>query len=173
MVSLRRRHPFSFMVVVVRSFTFHVGVFCCWPRVWRGVRCRVVAVRRQWAVDGGGVMLGGWVCQVVACGGRGWFSWALAVICRLLCVSRIFLIIVERSWAFVGPLLSSLDGLDRVSEWALFTVTWDRRAGEADGCCGWAMCRGCGWRRWCGGGWLKKDDTSQGCDTVASRSTCT
>ena len=36
LASLHRRHPFSFMVVVVRSFTFRVGVFCRWPRVARG-----------------------------------------------------------------------------------------------------------------------------------------
>ena len=100
----------------------------------------MVAVGHHWVVNGAGVTLVGWVCQVVACGGCGWFLWALAVVCGLLCVSHVFVGVVGQSWAFVGPLLSFLDGLDHVSGWALFTVTWGQHAGEADGGCHWVMC---------------------------------
>ena len=100
------------------------------------------------------------------------------VICQAFvghCVFRkYFFAVVGRSWSFVGRLLFFLDGLHRVRGWALFTVTWGRRGGKADAGCHWAMCWGCGWSCWRGSGWLKKkEDTSQGCDTVASHSTHT
>ena len=170
--SLHHRHPFSFIVDVVHLCMFHVVVFHCWPCIWCWVRWRVLAVKCQWAVNSGGVTLVGWVCPAMACGGQGWFLWALAVVCGLLCVSRIFVAIVGWSWSFIGRLLSFLDGLDRMSGWAWFTITWGQRGGEVDVGCHWAMCQGCGQHRWHGGGWLKKEDTSQGCDTLGSCSTC-
>ena len=84
--------------ILVCLCTFRVVLCCGWPRIWHGVRWRGLAVERHWPVDGGGVALVGWVCPVIASGGCGWFSWALAVLCGLLCVSRVVLAIVGRSW---------------------------------------------------------------------------
>ena len=110
--------------VLVPLCMFRVVLCRRWPRVWRWVRWRGLAVERHWPLDGGGGALVGWVCPVVASGGRGWFSWALAGVCGSLCVSRVFFPVVGRSWSFVGRLWSFLDSLHRVSGWAWFTVTW-------------------------------------------------
>ena len=90
-------------------------------------------------------------------GERGWFSWALVVVCGLLRPCRVFVAVVSRSRCCVGRLLSFLNGWDRLRGRGLSDVTWERSGGEQGG-------RGLSlggrsrlWeRRWRGGGSLKR-----------------
>ena len=77
-------------------------------------------------------------------GERGWFSWALVVVCGFLHPCRVFVAVVRRSWCCVGRLLSFLNGWDRWRGRGLSDVAWERRGGEADAGCPSAVGRGCG-----------------------------
>ena len=114
-----------------------------------------LAVERQWAVNGGGVMLVVWVCPVMAGGGHWWFLWMLVVICRLLYHLGVFVAIVRQLW---GWLLSFLDSWDHLSRWVLYNLTWGWRGSEADVGCHWVVYWVCGQHHYCwhGGCWLKK-----------------
>ena len=103
--------------------------------------------------------------------GRAWFSWALVVVCGVLHPLRVLVAVVRRSWCCVGRLLSFLDGWDRLRGWGLSDVAWERRGGEADAGCPYAVGRGCGQCRWRGGGSLKSQRHKD--VTLAACSTCT
>ena len=101
----------------------------------------MLAVERSWAVDAGGVALVACVRPVVACGGRGWCSWAVVVIWGC-CV--LHALVVGWLWSFVGWLLPFLGGWACVSRWASCDVTLGRCGGDVDVGCRWVVCRGCG-----------------------------
>ena len=96
------------------------------------------------------------MCPVVAGCARGWFLWVLIVVCRSLCPSRIFVVIIRRLWCCVGQLFSFLDTWDRLTGWHLCDATWERCGGEVDAGCCWAVCQGHGRHRRHGGCLLKK-----------------
>ena len=82
-----------------------------------------------------------------AAGGRWWFSWSLVVVWKWLWPLRVVVVVVRRSWAFVGRLSSFLGGLGRLRGLGLWEVAWGCRGGRADAHHRWAMC--CGGQR-CG-----------------------
>ena len=100
------------------------------------MKWRVLAIEQLWAVDAGGVVLVGCMRPVMAHGGCVWFSWALVVVCMLLCYLCVPVVFVRWSWW----LLSFLDDWDCVIRWASCDVTWGRRGGEVDVGCHWAVC---------------------------------
>ena len=77
-------------------------------------------------------------------GERGWFSWVLVVVFRLLGPFRVFVAVVRQPWCCAGRLLSFLDGWGRLRGRGLSDVAWERRGGEADAGCPSAVGRGCG-----------------------------
>ena len=136
--SPRRRYPFrcrpllSSSVVVRRPLLFSLR--CCPSSVLvRGALLRGVASLALRLAMG-----------EVDVGERGWFSWALVVVCGLLRPCRVFVAVVSRSRCCVGRLLSFLNGWDRLRGRGLSDVTWERSGGEADAGCPWAVGRGCG-----------------------------
>ena len=76
----------------------------------------------------------------MAGGARGWFSWVLIVARRSLCPLRIFVAVIRQFWCCVGQLFSFLNAWDCLTGWRLCDVTWERRGGEADAGCHWAVC---------------------------------
>ena len=76
---------------------------------------------------------------VSSCGGRGWFLWALVIVCGLLHPLHTFVAIVRWLWCCVGQLLSFLDGWDHVKGCGLSEVTWEQHCGEVDVGCHWAV----------------------------------
>ena len=58
--------------ILVRLCTFRIVLCRRWPRVWRWVRWRGLAVERHWPVDGSGFALVGWVSSRHL-----WWSWVV------------------------------------------------------------------------------------------------
>ena len=89
-----------------------------------------------------------------------WCAWVVFVgarcRCGSLCPLRVFVAVIRQFSCCLGQLFSFLNLWDCLTGWRLCDITWERRGGEADAGCRWAVCRGCGRRRWRGGGSLKK-----------------